>query len=465
MTDNKLFEVIKYLSSVEKRAFTSFVKSPYHNRREDVIALWEAWQTGKSSSLTAELLYARVYADEAFDDANWRHLQSMLLGCIEACLAQRYWKQHPLWLDLPLATVYREKQLRKPLEHKLRRAEEQLGQLPRDSHFYHLQYQLEWERYVSAQVQQGRSQENNLAAVIRSFDIYAVAGKLRLACLMESHRAVFPVAFEDAFLTVLLQLLEKSELVEVPIVALYYHCYQSLTGGGEDSFRAFRDALEKQGRELPEEENRTFTLLAINFCIRRLNMGEVQYVREAFDLYRIGLETRALLEHGFLSRFAFKNIVALGLRLKEFDWVIRFIQDFEPFLEEKYRNAHRDFNMAKVYFTLKNYKLAMPLLARVDENDLLLNLDSRVMLLKMYYETDATDALDALLASFKILLLRKKKLIGYHSTHYLNTLRYIQKLTRLNQNDRQATQVFREEIEANKLVIEKEWLLEQLPWK
>ncbi|HAD13909.1 MAG TPA: hypothetical protein DCF33_15900, partial [Saprospirales bacterium] len=131
----------------------------------------------------------------------------------------------------------------------------------------------------------------------------------------------------------------------------------------------------------------------------------------------------------------------------------------------EYRNAHRDFSMAKVYFTLKNYKLAMPLLARVDENDLLLNLDSRVMLLKMYYETDATDALDALLASFKILLLRKKKLIGYHSTHYLNTLRYIQKLTRLNQNDRQAIQVFRAEIEANKLVIEKDWLLEQLPDK
>ncbi|HLP93419.1 MAG TPA: hypothetical protein VK168_05255, partial [Saprospiraceae bacterium] len=188
MTDNKLFEVIKSLSSVEKRAVTSFVKSPYHNRREDVMALWEAWQTGKASSLTAELLYARVYAGEAFDDANWRHLQSMLLGCIEACLAQRYWKQHPLWSDLPLAAVYREKQLRKPLEHTLRRAAEQLGQLPRDSHFYHLQYQLEWERYVSAQVQQGRSQENNLAAVIRSFDIYAVAGKLRLACLMESHR-------------------------------------------------------------------------------------------------------------------------------------------------------------------------------------------------------------------------------------------------------------------------------------
>ena len=104
----------------------------------------------------------------------------------------------------------------------------------------------------------------------------------------------------------------------------------------------------------------------------------------------------------------------------------------------------------------------MPLLARVGENDLLLNLDSRVMLLKMYNEVGELDALDALMASFKIMLLRKKKVIGYHSVHYLNTLRYIQKLVRLNLNDKKATAAFREEVQANKSVIEKEWILEQV---
>jgi len=95
----------------------------------------------------------------------------------------------------------------------------------------------------------------------------------------------------------------------------------------------------------------------------------------------------------------------------------------------------------------------------VDESDLLLNLDSRVLLLKMYYETGEWDALDALLSSFKILLLRKKKVIGYHSTHYLNTLRYIRKLSRLNHNDKQAVALFKSEVGANKSVIEQEWLL------
>jgi hypothetical protein len=83
------------------------------------------------------------------------------------------------------------------------------------------------------------------------------------------------------------------------------------------------------------------------------------------------------------------------------------------------------------------------------------------MLLKMYYETGEWDALDALISSFKILLLRKKKVIGYHQTHYLNTLRYLEKLTRLNTQDKAALAAFREAVADNKAVIEREWLLAQ----
>ncbi|MDX1910813.1 MAG: hypothetical protein SFV22_04970 [Saprospiraceae bacterium] len=461
MIDNKLFELYKSFNSVEKRECATYLKSAYHNRRDDVWRLWELLPQKKSAGLSAETLFEAIYPGRRFQDAQWRHLQSFLTVCMEQFLAQRAWEKTPLLADLHLAPVYREKNLQKPLEHTLRRAAERMDKMPRDPTYYHYRYLLEWERYNTALLQQGRSQPYNLEAVNRAFDVYTSANKLRLACLMESHRAVFQVEYDQTFLPDLLHFLEKSDLLNVPLVALYFYCYQSLTKGSEADFRAFRLALEQQGKDLPEYETRTFTLLAINYCIRRLNTGEERYVREAFDLYRIGLETRALLENGILSRFAFKNMVALGLKLEEFEWVERFIADFESFLEEKYRSAQRDYNLAKLYFTQKNYHQAMPLLARVGESDLLLNLDSRVLLLKMYYETGEFDALDALLASFKILLLRKKKVIGYHSAHYLHTLRFIQKLVRLNPNDKQAAAAFRAEVEADKSVIEKDWLLEQ----
>jgi hypothetical protein len=265
--------------------------------------------------------WPHICPNQRYNPAQWRHLQSYLLGCVEAFLAQRTWEKTPLLSDLHLAPVYRHKNLSKPLEYVLRRAGERLDKMPRDGNYYHFLYQLELERYAATESQL-RTKENNLGAVSRAFDIYLVANKLRLACLMESHRAVFQVEYDTTFLPELLRFTEKSDLKAVPIVALYFYCYKSLTEGGESDFRAFRRELENQSVALPVEEIRTFLLLAINYCIRRLNTGEARYVREAFDLYRIGLESNALLENGYLSRFAFKNIVALGLKLEEFSWVI-----------------------------------------------------------------------------------------------------------------------------------------------
>lgn len=428
---------------MEKRECSIFLNSPYHNRREDIRHLWEQCLSAKDTF-----------------PAPSRELSSLLTGCIEAFLAQRAAEQMPLQSDLHLIPVYRAKGLQKPLEHVFRRAAMKLEKMPHDLDYYHYLYQLEYQRYAATESQR-RTATNNLGSVIQAFDQYAIAGKLRLACLMLSHKAVFQSDFEDAFLKVIVQYLTPEMIDATPVIALYYHGYQSLLQEKESDFQAFREQLAIQSPTLPADENRIFLLLAINFCIRKLNSGAKNYVREAFNLYRIGIENHALLENGKLSRFAFKNIVSLGLNLEEFEWIQRFIIDYEPFLDEKHRHAHRDYNLAKLHFTQKNYHEAMPLLARVDESDLLLNLDSRVMLLKMYYEMDEQDALDALLSSFKILLLRKKKIIGYHQQHYLNTLRFVQKLSRLNFNDRAAVERFRKEVTEQSQLLEKEWLLAQ----
>ena len=458
MTENKLLELYNSLTGVEKRECSKFLHSPYFNQREDVIGLWELLSDPKSASLGEQKAYGALYPGKAFDAGNWRHLQSFLVARIESFLAQRAYEQSTHARDLYLAPVLRNKGLHKQHRYVLQRAGKGLESLPGDQDFYYWQYRLEWERYAAVE-SHTRSRENNLADVGYALDVYLLSGKLRLACLMASHQAVFNKAYDQTYLPALMDYLEHSEMREVPLVALYYHCYRALTQGGDDDFRAFRRQLEQQSEQLPVEERRTFLLLAVNYCIRQLNTGAQQYIREAFDLYRVGLDTDALLENGHLSRFAYKNIVALGLRLQEFEWTESFIHQYENRLEERYRQANRDYNLARLYFTQQDYRRAMPLLAQVDESDLLLNLDGRVMLLKMYFETGEWDALDALISSFRILLLRKKKVIGYHQTHYLNTLRYIQKLTRLNMNDKNAVAKFRQEVENNSAVLEKEWLL------
>ena len=182
----------------------------------------------------------------------------------------------------------------------------------------------------------------------------------------------------------------------------------------------------------------------------------------SLDLYQTGLDTEALINDGEISRFAYKNIVALALKLHKYEWVKNFIEDYTPYLHSKYRDSNRNYNLARLYFVKKEYQKAMPMLAQVDDSDLLLNLDSRVMLLKMYYEMKEYDALDNLMTSFRIMLLRKKKNIGYHQQHYLNLLRFIKKMVRLNPYDKVAIAQFRDKVKASPVVAERVWILEVL---
>ncbi len=462
MTDNKLLRLFDSLSGVEKRECSKLLKSPYFNQKPALIALWDyliAWKKQKKTRLPSpESVWAGLFPDAKFSDKKWRHLQSLLIAQIEQLLVHRDLTQHPLQSDLLVAPLYRKRKQKQALAQVFRRADEKLKKLPKDTKYYHYEYLLQWEKYAALEASD-RIGKKNLAAISQSLDIYMIASKLRLACLMESHRSVSNVDYDNSFLELLISYADKHGHLDIPIISLYYHCYQSLTAGKEADFRAFRKSISEVQDDIPAEERTTFLLLAVNFCIKQLNLGQQSYIREALDLYQTGLETQTLLSEGQLSRFAFKNIVALGLKLEDFNWVRNFIDQYAPMLAKEHRQANQDYNLARLHFAQKDYKSAMPMLAQIDDRDLLLNLDSRVMLLKMYYEMGEIDALENLLTSFRILLLRKKKVIGYHQQFYLNMLKYIKKLMRLNRHDKQAVKLFKEELQSTSGVLEKDWLL------
>lgn len=148
-----------------------------------------------------------------------------------------------------------------------------------------------------------------------------------------------------------------------------------------------------------------------------------------------------------MGRFAYKNTVALGLTLGQADWVHGFIEQYKDALEPAHRDNFYHYNLARYHFSEKQFGQAMELLVQVGDSDLLLNLDSKVMLLKMYYELGEFDALDSLLASLKTFIRRRKEL-GYQKAHYLGIVHFTQKLMGLPPNDRAAREHLRSEIEA-----------------
>ncbi len=88
------------------------------------------------------------------------------------------------------------------------------------------------------------------------------------------------------------------------------------------------------------------------------NIGKDGYARKSFDINKIGIKSGAFLEKGFLSRFTYKNIVTVGIRLKEYKWTEKFIKDYIGFLEEKYQQSSLSYNKAYLEYERKRIQSA-----------------------------------------------------------------------------------------------------------
>jgi hypothetical protein len=243
-------------------------------------------------------------------------------------------------------------------------------------------------------------------------------------------------------------------------VAIYYHSYMSLKTNKVEHFDALKRLLRESWTYLSINEGREIYLVAINFCIRRINANETQYLDEYFDLMQSGLENKRLFENGVLSKFTYKNIVTAAIKLEKWDWVRAFIDEYKGFLPPKDRDMSHNFNLAVYYFRTGNFKDAMPLLQQVDFGDTYTNLSARSMLLRIYYDTDELDALSSLLDSFQTFINRVKD-INYLKENYSNLIKIVRKMLRLGFLNAENKGDLLAEIKQLQYLAERDWLIEK----
>ena len=291
-------------------------------------------------------------------------------------------------------------------------------------------------------------------ALDRTFWAY----KLRQACYSRSHESVVRQRYE---LRLIDEILEISQYETAPAVATYRACYLALfCDGGEADFRRFRRLLTRHQAGFPDEEVRSLYLLALNYCIRRINENHPAYLREALDLYDAGLRSGALLDGDRVSRFTLANATGIALRLGELDWTERLLTDYAPKLAPEWRVSTLAFNRARLAFARRDYDGAHRHLQQTDTSDPIDNVNARVLQLKIYYETDDLDLFDAMLRSSEGFIRRHGE--SYHAQLWRDILHFFGRLRTVNPHDAAAVAALRAELSEKRVLPEREWLVAML---
>ncbi|MEL6140169.1 MAG: hypothetical protein AAFU67_00955, partial [Bacteroidota bacterium] len=334
-----------------------------------------------------------------------------------------------------------------------------LKQLRKNTTAYGPAAKLELAAYESEQPG-SRTRENNLQLISDLQDRDFLQRKLRQACLMRSHEKVYPVNYDYGLLPAVLDYIIARGLQQEPSIGVYFHAYQCLV---QPDNLAHYQALRRQQEELlpdfSESDRRDLFLHAINYCIRRANGGDLIMAREALDLYRQGIQSAILLENGRLSAYTYRNAVALGLRIKEFDWAEQFIRDYTMQLDPAQRDNLFHYNLARLAHARSNPDQALEELRFVNSKDTLFTLTLDTLRAKIYFESGVHDLLAAHLDKMQIFLRRKDP--SYHHQNYLNFVRYCRRVAQVAPQ-KQARKLLAKEIEAEETLTERDWLLERL---
>jgi len=460
MKESRLISILSNLSPIERRSLGKFLRSPYFNKREDLIRLFEylSAQLDRKNEFTKELIFKAVFPTKKFDDTNLRLLMSYLVKLVERFLVIESVNADPAFQKKELMIDFRKRGLQK-LYQKARKQVSEINNasLLRHSKYYETRYEVLMESFHDDAVQQLK-ETFPLQEFADQLDITFIIKKLQQTCLLLNQRSVVKTEVEIGMLDEILgHIKKKDDLLLIPAIATYYFGYLTLSDQADKShFFEFKKLVLGNPEKFLSEQLQELHLLAINYCIRKLNGGDQTFFVELLDLYKEGLRTKTLLQGKRLSRFTYHNIVATAIKSEELDWASDFITSYKPLLDKKFRESSFSYNLARLSYAKGDYETAMPLLQKANYRDVLLNLAAKTLALKIYYENDEIEVLQSHIEAMKSYI-RRKRVIGYHKINYLNILQLTQKLIQLNTFDRSARKLFLEDVQKTEPLTEKKW--------
>jgi len=203
----------------------------------------------------------------------------------------------------------------------------------------------------------------------------------------------------------------------------------------------------------------------INFlgdaCYENYKNGDTNALQELFEINRIAVEKKLILEDGYVATGHFRNIVNIGLAVKELDWTEKFIYEFGPFLQEEQKEDTLIFSEAFLYFHKENYDEALKKLAKIKLQNVVYGIQARCLQLKCYYAIEDYDLFYNLTKSFSIFLNRNKSLSSGIKTELLNFIHYTKRLFEYQLQPKGNLDHLLKEIQENTSIVHKTWLREK----
>lgn len=462
MESSKFTQLIQRISPEERQACLDFIR---HYPPQDEFAVDVAHHLVQCLNRSRELpssklaFFKAVFPDKHISRKEINYTLSRLNKVAETFLAWNNLSARKDLVSLAKLKVFSLLELDKHFKAEAKRLQKALLQPGiKGAEDFLLQteyFTVQDEHYIRKKV---RREDKNIQLATKALDTYYYTKKLQFACSMLDRKHIIQVQVDHDISPEWLVQLQQSPAHEEPMIQLYLNIFRALQREDEEGyFWELKERLWKAQTIAKPEVLGEIAQFSINYCARKIRQGKQKFVREALDLYRVSIEKQWLFNKGILSPWAYTNVVKLSLRLKEYELARAFIEKYERFLPEEFRENALNYNLAELLYYTEEKAAAQEHLLRVAYSDLNYYLGARVLLAKIYFETGEEEVLLSHLAAFTMFLQRNKKISKDLQITFLNFCRILTRILRRKAKD--ADRLL-QMIDETKLLSDREWLKE-----
>ena len=448
--------------------------SPYFNSDKSVIDLFDLITKyingSRKKELLKEKLWIKLTGKKVYDDVRFRKYCSSLLKVVESYLAHDYLENEKLTKSILSLNAIKKRKIEELYRSNIRNSENLSENNPDTSAKSHLNnYLIQNNLYELNQSVLKRLDKSNIELISQSLDRFYFSEKLRFYSTALFQTNFIKDGYRIDFIDKLIPILADSELLNTPSISIYYYCYLTVIEREEQAhYFKLKELLSNNAIDFPKSEALSLYYFAANYCIGKNNRGDYKFADELFLLYEeMVLKEIILTDTGEISPWDFKNIVSVGIFLKKYEWIEKFIEDFGDKLPSRYRENSIRFNLGQLFFAQKKYDQVLEQLVELENVDILTSLNEKTIKTWTFYEMNSIDLLDSYIESFRVYLGRKvksKELNTARQSRYLRFLNLVKKLTRIIPRDEKTIEKFESDLSESKKegLIGAKWLTEKI---
>lgn len=454
------------------KEFSEFVSSPFFNKNVNVAKLFDIIRKNypefDETKIEKEKVFSRLFPGKPFKDSTLRLLMFYLYELVEKFLAYTRFNSDFFKTKDTLLKELFERKLFKDFEKIIDQANTELDRFSvRDSYYYENRYLFaEHKLTYLAEIYMGKYEKyltkDNIQLFSDNITNYYLITVLKYYAITLNTMYLYNVKVDTVIFENILKNFNPEHFENAPLIVIYYRIIMLfIEPGNTDNYLKLKELVIKHEHEIGESIGDLYINLE-NYCVRMLRKGNLEFLAESFDIYNLELKKKSYISHGYMPNSFFSSIVVTASKLKKFDWLRKFIEEYKNEVHKDSRDAYYYYGLAYLENEEGNYEKALEALAKSKPEEVYLKMDLRILQSRIYFGLKWTLPLQSLLDTFKKTVNNNKFMTDMRKNQYLKFIKYTNQLNNIRyKEDKTAGSELLFELERDEYFAYKLWILEE----